>query len=180
MSAMVGRVAVLAWALVAASSCGYALAGRGNALPDTIKVIGVPQFVNHSTQPEIDRILTEAVREEFQSKGRYTVQPDNINVDGLLTVTVTNVMLQPTGFTQDPVPLPSSYAIVLTASVEFKNLRDNGNVLWSNPSFIVTDEYSVAGAALDVTALFSQNANARERLARKFARDVVTSIFEAF
>ncbi len=30
-------------------SCGYALAGRGNALPATIKIIGVPQFVNQST-----------------------------------------------------------------------------------------------------------------------------------
>jgi hypothetical protein len=174
------RLCVAALAALVAASCGYALAGRGNALPDTIKIIGVPQFANQSTTPDIDRVLTESVRAEFQSKGRYQVQPDAAGAHGVLTATVTNVALQPTGFTQER--LPSSYAIVVTANVEFKNALDNNTVLWSNPSFRVTDEYQVTGSAAltDVTALFGQNANAQERLAKKFARDIVTSIFEAF
>ncbi len=44
------------------------------------------------------------------------------------------------------------------------------------------DEYQVTSDSnlTDVTALFSQNPNAKERLAKKFARDVVTVDFEAF
>jgi hypothetical protein len=165
---------------VLTASCGYALAGRGNALPPEIQLIGVPQFLNQSTTPEIDRVLTDAVRAEFQSKGRYRVQPDDVSVDGLLTCTVVNVELRPTAFTAER--LPSSYAIIVTANVEFKNQRNNGAIIWANPSFRISDEYQVTAEATltDVNAFFTENTNAQERLARKFARDVVTSIFEAF
>jgi hypothetical protein len=70
----------------------------------------------------------------------------------------------------------------VTADVEFKHVTENNSVIWANPSFRVAEEYQItADAALtDVTAFLSQNTNAQERLAKKFARDVVTSIFEAF
>ncbi len=79
----------VAFAGLTASSCGYALAGRGNALPADITIIGVPYFVNASSEPEMERVLGDAVRAEFQSKGKYRVQPDESGVDGLLTGTVT-------------------------------------------------------------------------------------------
>jgi hypothetical protein len=46
----------------------------------------------------------------------------------------------------------------------------------------VTDEYNVTTSAVpnDPTALFSQDAAAFQRMAQKFAREVVTSVFEAF
>lgn len=171
---------LLMCAMSAAASCGYALAGRGNALPADITIIGVPYFTNQSSTPEIDRVLTEAVQKEFQSKGKYRVQPDEAGVHGLLTATIVNVDLRPTAFTEER--LPSAYAIVVTASVEFKHVTNNNNIIWANPSFSVAEEYQItADAALtDVTAFLSQNDNAQERLARRFARDVVTSIFEAF
>ncbi len=105
-----------------------------------IKSIGVPEFINQSTTPDIDRVLTEAVRQEFQSKGRYQVQPEAAGVDAVLTGTVTSVVLMPVQFTADR--QVSSYSIVVTANVEFKDLT-TGKVLWSNPGFRVTDEYQV-------------------------------------
>jgi hypothetical protein len=173
-------MAAIAALSLSALSCGYALAGRGNALPASITIIGVPHFANHSTTPDIERVLTDAVRAEFQSKGKYRVQPDDAGVHGLLTGTVVSVDLRPTSFTEER--LPSSYAVVVTAAVEFKNASDNGAVLWANPSFRVAEEYQVTTGieVTDVTAFLSQNANAQERLAKRFARDVVTSIFEAF
>ncbi len=78
--------------------------------------------------------------------------------------------------------MPSAFAIIVTANVEFKNMRDSENVLWSNPSFRVAEEYQVTTDSnlTDITAFFTQNPNAKERLAKRFARDVVTAIFEAF
>jgi hypothetical protein len=164
---------------VAGASCGYALAGRGNALPASITVVGIPYFVNQTSEPEFERVLTEAVRQEFQSKGRYRVQPDDAGVHGLLTATITNVDLRPTAFTEER--LPSAYAIVVTANVEFKHVTENNNIIWANPAFRVAEEFQTSAdeTVTDVTAFLSQN-NARDRLAKKFARDVVTSIFEAF
>jgi len=172
---------LLASATLSGSGCGYALAGRGNALPTSIAVIGVPQIVNHSSVGEADRVITAAVREEFQTKGKYQVRPDAANVDGLLTATINSVTLQPTAFSDDR--RPTAFAVVVLASVEFKHVTDENKVLWANPSFRVTDDYQLASGNtgnVDPSALFSQNTQALERLAKKFAREVVTSIFEAF
>ena len=172
--------AVVVAAALTSASCGYALAGRGNALPADITILGVPYFENHSSEPEIERVIGDAVRAEFQGKGKYRVQPDNAGVDGLLSGTINFVELRATAYTTER--LPSAFAIIVTANVEFKNMRDNGAVIWSDPAFRVADEYQVTteNNLTDVTAFFTQNPNAKERLAKRFARDVVTAIFEAF
>ena len=174
------RVLVL---LVAAgflsSACGYALAGRGNALPASIKTIGVPLFINRSTLPEVDHALTEAVLREFQSRGRYQVLPEAPGADAVLIGTVTAVTSVPVAFTtQNQV---SRIMIVVTASLEFRETGTD-RIIWANPSFRTRDEYDITTGttANDPTALFRQDANALDRLARSFSKSVVTSIFEAF
>ncbi len=164
---------------VMASGCGYALAGRGNSLPATIVSIGVPQFFNQSTTADIDRVLTDAVRAEFQTKGKYRILPDATGVDGLLVGRVLNVVLQPSAFTsQNQV---SRQLIIVSASIEFTEVLES-RVIWANPSFQARDEFDVTTgvSATDPSALFAQDASALERLGRNFARSVVTSIFEAF
>lgn len=176
---MTRRDALWLGAGVFSSGCGYALAGRGNSLPASITSIGVPDFVNQSTTPDIDRVLTEAVRAEFQTKGKYRILPDAAGVDGLLVGRVLNVILQPSAFTsQNQV---SRNLIIASASIEFTEVAAS-RVIWANPSFQVRDEFDVTTgqSANDPTALFAQDANALDRLARSFARSVVTSIFEAF
>ena len=172
------RPAVFIVLVLLVTGCGYALAGRGNALPASIRVIGVPPFQNTSTVPEFDAALTDAVRVELQSKGNYTILPQGQGVDGLFVGTVTNVALQPAAFTSDN--QVSRHVIIVTASVEFREVATD-RVIWANPSFQVRDEYQVSTTAqADATSLLTQDVDARDRLARSFARSVVTSIFEAF
>ena len=176
-------VALLCAAALVCVSCGYALAGRGNALPEKIRIIGVPDFTNRSTVANVDRVLADAVRREFINKGKYEVRPESGGVDGLLTVTIISALPRPKTFDTDN--RPSSYVIEVIANVEFKDLTDpaeGGKVLWANPSFRMTDDYETAGTSgvLDQTALNSASDQALERLGQKFAKDVVTSIFEAF
>ena len=40
------------------SSCGYALAGRGSFLPDYIRTIGIPTFLNRTTVFNLETMLT--------------------------------------------------------------------------------------------------------------------------
>jgi outer membrane lipopolysaccharide assembly protein LptE/RlpB len=169
---------VLALTLLTAA-CGYALAGRGNALPDHIKRIGVPTFTNLSDTPELDRILTEAVRQELLGKGRYTVVPDSTGVDAVLSGTVRPVSLRVASVTDSR--QAQRYLITIEATVEFKDLRET-KVLWSNPNLRVSDDYEVTGSTTvsDPAAVFSQDQNALTRLAKSFARTLVTSILEAF
>jgi len=165
-------------AVTVTASCGYALAGRGSFLPAYIQVVGVPAFINQTTVFDIDRVLTDRVRTEFGSRGKYRVQPDVNNVDAILTGTITGVRLDNTAYTAGS--QASRVSLIVTASFEFRDVRDN-KILWSNASMQFREEYEPTSAAgTDVTAFFGQNANAMERLAQNFARSVVTSILEAF
>ena len=179
MSRRMGLLAPLALVLMVTSGCGYALAGRGAFLPDYIRVVGIPAFENKSTYFDIDRVLTEAVRMEFAGRGRYTVRPDTTDVDAVLTGIITTVTSGPVAFTTES--QASRLEVVVTASFEFRDLRDN-KVIWSNPSLVYREQYDVAtaGAAGGAAAFFGQNTNALQRLTQNFSRSVVTSILEAF
>jgi hypothetical protein len=169
---------VLAGVLLPA--CGYALAGRGNTLPASIKVIGIPLFINQSQTPDMDQVLTKAVRDEFSSHGKYTVNPDTNGADAVLNATITAVTYVVSNFNANH--QATRYVVTVTANVEFHDVHDNNKVLWSNPALQFRDEYDVTSNAigLDASSFFRQDANALERLSRSFARSVVTSILEAF
>jgi hypothetical protein len=160
------------------SACGYALSGRGSFLPEYIRRIGVPSCTNQTSVADLDRIVTNAVRQEFASHGRYTAVPENTGVDALVTCTITAVVLTPAAFTDN---IASRYAVIVAASIEFRDMKAD-KVIWTNPSVQVREEYPVTTSLTsgDPSAFFGQDQNAMLRLAEDFARTIVTSILEAF
>lgn len=165
-------------AIVLESGCGYTLAGHGSFLPAYIHRIGIPLFVNTSSVFDLDRLVTERVRSEFIGRGKYTIVPDATGVDGLLTGTITGVFLTPVAF--NSAQQATRYALVMTASVEFKDMQA-GKVLWSNPSMQYREEFALNPTnALDTTTFLGQNQNAEQRMASEFARALVSAILEAF
>jgi hypothetical protein len=171
---------VCAVAALSVSGCGYSMAGHGKFLPEYIRTIGVPQCVNQGSPIfDIDRVLTERVRQEFASHGHYKTQPDTGGVDAVLTCAIKGSTSVPTAFNSSN--QASRYAVVITAAIEFKDVKAD-KVLWANPSMQVREEYDVTtGTNInDPAAFFGQDQNALQRLAQAFARSVVTSILEAF
>jgi hypothetical protein len=173
----VSLAAVLA-ALLSAG-CGYTLAGRGSFLPEHIRTIGVPLFVNNTQVFEVEQKITERVRSELLGRGRYTVLQETTGVDAVLIGEITSITYAPSAFTAQQ--QASRYAVTLVAKVEFKDLKTD-KVLWSNPSMQFREEFEVTTATVagDVTAFFGQNTNALERMAAEFARTLVSAILEAF
>ena len=177
---MGGRAACVLIALAIASGCGYSLAGRGNFLPDYIKVIAIPDFVNQSTAANIDVAVTKAAREEFQSRGgRYRIVVDEANADASLVGTILSVTPTPASFSAQG--QASRYRISVIAKVEFVDRHEN-KTIWSNPAMQFSEEYDVTTSltANDVNAFFGQDANAMQRLAKSFARSLIASILENF
>lgn len=171
-------VVVMVLAVLGQAGCGYSLAGRGSFLPEYIKRIGVPSFVNNTPVFDLDRQVTDKVRSEFIGRGKYTIVPDTTGVDGLLTGTISSVTLTPVAF--NTAQQATRYALTLTASVDFKDMRTN-KILWQNPSMQYREEFALDPTnALDPTSFLGQDVNARERMANEFARALVSAILEAF
>jgi hypothetical protein len=173
----------VAFLAMLSSSCGYSLAGRGSFLPASIKVIGIPEFVNNTPVFEAEKRISARVRSEFIGRGKYTVRSDvtaeSKNVDALLLGEISSISIVPSAVNEQR--QASSYAIILTAKIEFKDVKAD-KVLWSNPAMQFREEYEVSNTAnvTDVSAFFGSDQNALERLASEFARTVVSAILEAF
>ena len=163
----------------AGSGCGYSLAGRGSFLPDSIRVIGVPQFANQTTFLEVERRFTERVRSEFIGRGRYQVLAQESGADAVLRGTITNLSIVPANFNENQ--QATRYIIVINTKIEFVDLKTN-KALWENPSMVFREEYDLPPdtQAGNPSAFFGQSSNALERVANDFARTVVSAILEAF
>jgi hypothetical protein len=177
--ATIAFAAVAVAAALLVSGCGYSLAGRGSFLPAYIKIIGVPQFVNLTSIPDVDRRVTERVRSELIGRGKWTVRTETIGVDAILSGEVTAITITPAAFNTEQ--QATRYAATLIARVEFKDLKAN-KVLWANPAMQYREEFDVntSTTAVDPSAFFGQDLNALERMATEFARSVVSAILEAF
>src|SRR5262245_49510148 len=111
---------VVLWAL-ASSGCGYALAGRGNFLPDYIQTIGIPTFQNHSSYFQLAELVTDKVRTEFIGRGNYKITPEAVGADAVLVGAVTNVLIVPTNFSAEQ--QASRYTITVIANLELRDVE---------------------------------------------------------
>lgn len=170
---------VLLVACLTVSGCGYSLAGRGSFLPEYIRSIGVPLFVNNTAVFDVEQRLTEQVRSELIGRGRYTVVPDRTGVDGLLLGEIQSITLNVAAFDQQQ--QATRYALTLVVKVEFRDVKTD-KVLWSNPAWQFTEQFDVTSATsgLDASAFLGQDQNALQRVSAEFARSLVSAILEAF
>jgi outer membrane lipopolysaccharide assembly protein LptE/RlpB len=65
---------ILLWAAV--SGCGYQLSGQAGSVPDNLRQLAIPMFVNATPVPGLERLFTAAVRERFQRDGRVRLGSD--------------------------------------------------------------------------------------------------------
>ena len=167
----------LAWLHV---GCGYALAGRGSFLPSYIHTVGIPQLENRSTFFQVEQILTEKIRIEFIGRGKYTVTPDTVGADAVLTGEIMGISVQPVALNEQQ--LASRYLFTLLMKVQFTDVRTN-EVLWSNDALTFREEYELAtrgAVALQGASFLDQERGSFDRIATDVARTVVTAILEAF
>ena len=82
------------------SSCGYHLSGYGSTLPPNIRTISIPVFKNSSSEPNIQREVTDAVRRAFTSDGRLKVA-DAKKADLLIQGTLTDYQLRAVAFNSE-------------------------------------------------------------------------------
>lgn len=164
---------------VVATSCGYALAGRGSFLPAYIKTLGIPMFGNSTPYQSVEQVFTQKVRLEFQSSRRYTVVPSDEGVDGIVRGEISSIGLQPVSLNDNQ--LASRFRVTVVVKVKFEDVKAS-KTLWENPSLSFSDEYELANSTngTDVSAFVGNQTVAMDRMSTDFARSVVSAILEAF
>lgn len=164
-------------------ACGYSLAGRGSFLPAYIRTIAIPLFENRTPFATVEQLFTEKVRVEFQSRGRYAVQPAAPGADGVVRGDITGISAVPATFNDGQ--LATRYRFTVSVAVRFEDAVQS-KVLWENPGLNFSDEYELqnrlaaGGGGVVGAAFLEQERAAMERLSTDFARSVVSSILEAF
>jgi outer membrane lipopolysaccharide assembly protein LptE/RlpB len=161
--------------LLANSACGYHIAGRAVQLPENVKTIAVPSFVNQTRTYRIEQILTSSVVREFTSRTHYHILNDPSEAaDATLHGTVLSASSAPLTY-NSTTGQAASVLVVVSMSVALTDRQ--GKVLYQNPGYLFREQYEVSQ---DVTSFFQEDSPAFQRLSRDFARTLVSNILEGF
>ncbi len=155
-------------------SCGYGLVGRSTFLDPSIRTIEVPAFVNRTTRVELEQRVTQAVAEEFVSRGRLQLVTNSKEADAILRGSIDTFNIFPIAFEQGRA---TRYQITITANIELVDHRNEDKVLWKNDQYRFTENYEVN---LGTTDAFDQETRAIQEIAVRFAEGLVTNLLEGF
>lgn len=158
-----------------ADGCGYALVGKGNTLDPTIRTIAVPAFVNKTTRVELEQRVTQAVADEFVSRGRMRLVTKPAEADVILHGSIDSFGIFPIAFNAQG--RATQYQLSITANIELVDHRNEDKVLWKNDQYRFTENYQV-----DITSSdsFDQESRAIREIAVRFAESLLTNLREGF
>jgi outer membrane lipopolysaccharide assembly protein LptE/RlpB len=167
--------ALVILAMIAATGCGYHTAGHVTQLPENVKTIAVPAFVNTTNTYRIEQRLTASVIREFTTRTHYHILNDPSEAaDATLRGTVISTSASPLTYNSTT---GQAASVLVVVSMKVSLTDRQGNVLYQNPSYLFREQYEVSQ---DLASFFEENSPAYRRLSQDFARTLVSNILEAF
>ena len=167
-------VAILCPVFAFLSACGYHLAGHSSTIPAGVRSIGIPTFVNHTNRPELEQRSTEQVIDEFTTRGRVRILPNEQGAEAVLHGEIISYVVTPVVINEQG--RASRYEIMITAHVTLSETTTD-HVLWEDDHFLFKRQYDVAATQ---NVFIDQEIVAIDAVASDFAKSVVTSIMEGF
>lgn len=161
--------------LLLCAGCGYHTAGHSVALPENVKTIAVPAFVNQTNTYKIEQTLTGAVVREFTTRSHYNILHDASEAaDATLRGTVLSTSASPLTYNSST---GRAASVLVVVSMKVVMADRQGKILYQNPAYLFREQYEVSQ---DVTSFFEEDSPAFRRLSQDFARTLVSNILEAF
>jgi len=152
------------------SGCGYSFHGT---LPEHIKTVAVPIFVNRTQQPAVENVVTRAIVDAFATNGRLRVvrseDADSILEGEVLQYTVGAIAV-------DPALNVQQYRLALRLHLRMRDVRQN-RLLFEQANFSEQADFLVAGS---VAQTLSIEAGALQKAATEIARAVVSLALDRF
>jgi outer membrane lipopolysaccharide assembly protein LptE/RlpB len=161
--------------LLISTGCGYHTAGHGVALPDNVKTIAVPSFVNDTQTYKIEQTLTAAVVREMVTRTHYHIL--NQTEDGADAILRGEVLASNASPLTYDSQTGRAASVLVTVSMKVSLTDKAGKVLYQNPAYLFHEQYQVSR---ELTSFFEEDSPALQRLSRDFARTLVSNILEGF
>jgi outer membrane lipopolysaccharide assembly protein LptE/RlpB len=168
-------LALIAFALLSLSGCGYHTLGAATHLPPDVHTLSVPVFATRTEAYHTETVMTQAVIREFAARTRFRVTPvESPDADAVLHGTILKETVAPLTY-NSATQQSSSFLITMVVSVTL-NGRD-GKVLYENKNYVYRQQYQ---STTDLPTFLQENPAAVERLSREFARQLVADVLEGF
>ena len=152
------------------AGCGYSFHGT---LPDHVKTVAVPIFINRTQQPAVEGVITRAIVDAFATNGRLRVvrpeDADSILEGEVIQYTVGAIAVDPSLAVQQ-------YRLAVTLNLKMRDVRLN-TLLFEQTSFSEQADFLVAGS---VAQTISVEATALQQAATEIARAVVSLALDRF
>lgn len=140
--------AALSLAILVASGCGYTLQGSGTVLPPDVKNIYIPEVENDSTELGLADIVTDALRDQFDSYGAVTVVDKQSQADAVLKVRVVSLVQSTDTVTANNTASQMDSTMVLAGELR----RVTGKVLWRDNQVRVTKSFATNASTVVTTS----------------------------
>ena len=163
-------LAILGLSIALLPGCaGYRL---GSMLPDDVKSVYIPTFVNKSKEPLLEVETTSAAVEEFQKDGSLEVTTEEA-ADSVLKVQLLEFALQPVAYRRDVKTATEEYRLTIFASVSLTRKSD-GSVIAQHPRVKGEATFELAGD------MSSAKLRAIPTAAQDLAHSIVEKVVESW
>jgi outer membrane lipopolysaccharide assembly protein LptE/RlpB len=169
MKRIVTLVAV-AFVALTGSGCGYTLRGSGTVLPADVKTIYIPRAENGSTELGLADVVTDALRDEFDSYGTVSVVEKQGDADAILKVRIIDVKN-----TTSTVNAATNTSLQMDTTMFLGGelRRTTGQILWRENNMKVTKEYAANQSVVVTTSPdFASGSISAADLASLSSRDI--------
>jgi hypothetical protein len=170
-------VVVLVVALCASGfrGCGGYEAVNESGLPKQIKTVAVPPFQNQALRYKIESRFTEAVANELIRRGHgLRVQSEREGADAVVDGVIRNFYFS--GVLLDRNGRARIFEVTIVGAVTVRDQTTN-RVLYDNQNYVYKGEFEFTS---DPRSFFDEEDPAVQRIARKFAEDLVSTLVNGF
>jgi len=158
--------ALAAVSFLLASGCGYHATASGPGFPQGIRRVFAPVIVNRTTEPGLEGVFTEALREQLARTGHLGGEGSEGRLEGELLAVGAGVAQVAPG-------LPTALTYRVSATLRVRLFRDGTMLSWTDVTG--TEDYLPALRA-DVLTTEANRQAALRRLASALAADAVARL----
>lgn len=123
---------------VSLTACGYGLQGGGTVLPPDVKNIYIPKVDNESTELGLSDLVTDSLRDQFDSYGAVTVVDKQTQADAVLNVRILSLIQSVDTVSSTNTTNQMDSTMILSGELR----RVTGKVLWRDPQIRVSKNFA--------------------------------------